>query len=113
MIPEGYRFIPGIARAARTISAPGDKLVVSACPGSSAILYYSGHKGFFLLPPEKNKSGQASGLVGELRDMKDKGARYFVSVDEGVFSYDLLHPYLDREYKIVDRKKGKYYIYEL
>ena len=113
MIPEGYRFIPEIATAARTISAPGDELVVSACPGSSAILYYSGRKGFFLLPPVKDKPGQVASFVDELGGMKDKGARYFVSADEGVFSYDSLHPYLDREYKIVDRKENKYYIYEL
>jgi len=94
----------------RRLSNPRDLIVVGQRPGSSALLYYSGRKGWAF---EDGSPMEGRKIIEELEDFRNKGARYFLVASGGAFSYDLLRKDLDDKYELLEYREDEYIIYKL
>ncbi len=111
-VPRGYRHIPKLAKTIEQMTDKND-LLITSLPDGHAIHYYSKRKGWsFGLPgndPEKTKEA-----IARIEDLKQMGAKYFVSVREDFLkqSADFQH-YLRRRYIVVKEEPGLYSIFLL
>jgi hypothetical protein len=112
VVPAGYASIYPSAKLVDRLADPTDLIVVGHHPGACAMLYYSNRKGWDLAAFD-TVSGEKIDILKELEKLRIKGARYFLVVEGGSFSYEYLSAHIGAKYQIVEHKPEKYTVYKL